>query len=101
MRSILTEGLETEEKELALAESIVNGKAIKFSPKEVIDFIRDNSENVKVMSESFGFDYTDTNKLTYDHNTQLASIKESGESLKVFLEDSLKAEINDFYRNFK
>lgn len=78
-----------------------NGRMKAFSPKEVLTYIKENSDNVKFIAEDMGFENLNESSMSYDHNNQLASIKENNKMIKVFLEESVVNSLDDFYRNFK
>ncbi|QDJ97775.1 hypothetical protein PALS2_150 [Staphylococcus phage PALS_2] len=78
-----------------------NGKITEFSPREVLTYIKENSDNVKYIAEDMGFAGVDESNISYDKGSQLASIRESNKTIKVFLEESVLNGLDDFYRNFK
>ena len=105
MISKMNEGMrEGSEQMIALTESLNSnyleeGKIVQFDPKEMLQFIVNKSDNIKYLSESFGFDYTDINSMDIDNDSQMLSIKQSNETLKVFLGESIKKNLNDFYKS--
>lgn len=83
------------------ADIIQNGRMTAFSPKEILTYIKENSDNVKYIAEDMGFGDFNESNMSYDQKSQLASIKENGKMIKVFLEESIVNNLDDFYRNFR
>jgi hypothetical protein len=67
-----------------------------FNANELLKFVTEKSDNVQSLAESVGFDLNNSST-SFNKKDQMLSLKEGNETLKVFLESSLKAELNNFY----
>lgn len=73
------------------------GKIINFNMNELAEYVSNESRNVKELAESNGFEIR-SNNVSIDKNLML-SIKEGQTVLKVFLEDYIKRELDQYYIN--
>ena len=67
--------------------------------KDLLKYITDTSKQVQELSESFEMNVNrDMSNVSLDEQHML-SIKEGNDTLKIFLEESLKNEIDSYFRN--
>jgi len=78
----------------------MNGKISEIDTKEILDFVVNGNDNIKQLSESMGFDYTNTNNLELEENNQILSIKQNNDQLKIFLTEDIRQSLDEFYLEF-
>lgn len=95
----LSENMELIPSEERAKQILTEGTMINFNMKELLSYITESSKQVKELSESFemGINKDMSNIALDEHN--MLSIKEGNDTLKVFLEESLKKEIDSFIKN--
>lgn len=75
-------------------------KVITFDMRELLSYVTSSSKKVKELTESFEFGInSDMSNVSLDEDHNMINIKEGNDTLKCFLESSLKAEINDYFKN--
>ena len=79
---------------------ITEGKIIKFDMKDLYSYIVESSNQVKCLSESLNINISKDLKNVNLENNDVLSIQEGNKTLKVFLEESIKRDINDYIKNF-
>lgn len=80
---------------------LLEGATFACNLKEFVGYIAESSKNVQELAEhmKFGIEY---DNISIDKDTKTLDIKnESNEILKVFLEDDMKAEIDNLFGKFK
>lgn len=82
------------DKQAVLTEGILT----PYNTKELLDYVTNKSSNVHELVESLGFEMTNEN--TSIGKDQMLSIKNDNETLKIFLEETLKRDLTDFYSSF-
>ena len=90
------------DKLLSLEESaniqVINeGILTPYNASEILTYVTENSDNVRSLAESFNFEIGKISKTSYNTNDQMLSIKNDTEVLKIFLEESIKVELDGFY----
>jgi len=90
------------DKLLSLEESanirVINrGILTPYNASEILTYVTENSDNVRSLAESFNFEIGKNSKTSYNTNDQMLSIKNDTEVLKIFLEESIKVELDGFY----
>ena len=74
---------------------LTEGLLTPYNASEILDYIVNNSENVAVLAESFGFDIDNSNLSV--GKDQMLSIKNNNDILKVYLESTIKHDLDDFF----
>ena len=77
---------------------LTEGILTPYNAKELLDYVTNKSSNVHELVESLGFEMTNEN--TSIGKDQMLSIKNDNETLKIFLEETLKRDLTDFYSSF-
>lgn len=77
---------------------LTEGTLTPYNSIDMLKYVTESSKNVQEVVEAFGFKY-DINNVSIGKD-QTLSIKENNEILKVFLEDSIKLELDNYYKNF-
>lgn len=77
-------------------EKVLNeGVLTPYNAGDLLKFVTESSQNVKDVVDAFGFKF-DLDNVSYGKD-QMLSIKENNETIKVFLEENLKSELDDYY----
>lgn len=78
----------------------LNENMVTFNMQDLMKYVTTQSKRIQTISEQLEFaineDYSNVN---YDRINHLVSIKESNETLKLFLEKSLIDEVDDYFLN--
>lgn len=81
---------------ISVDEKVLNeGVLTPYNAGDLLKFVTESSQNVKDVVDAFGFKF-DINNVSYGKD-QMLSIKENNETLKIFLEENLKSELDDYY----
>lgn len=80
---------------------INEGILTPYNASDMLNYAINMSSNVNEMAELYGFDIrSDLDGVSIDKNKVL-SIKEGSETLRIFLEENIKNDLDDFYTTFK
>lgn len=74
---------------------LTEGVLTPYNAGDLLKFVTESSQNVQDVVDAFGFKFNLDN-VTYGED-QMLSIKENNETLKIFLEENLKSELDDYY----
>lgn len=91
INTLTSESVEMSNPPMALSEGIMT----PFNASEILKHIVDTSFNVEMLAEELDLD-VDINNMSVDRNGTL-SITNQNATIKMFLEESLKYDINDFF----
>lgn len=92
--AIMKEGKEFDVNFLNSHKVLTEGHLLPFDKKELSLYIAEKSDNVKRLAENTGFQITKDN-INIDKNSMF-SIREGKNFLKVYLEDNLKREVDNY-----
>lgn len=74
---------------------LTEGVLTPYNSGDLLKFVTESSQNVQDVVDAFGFKFSLDN-VSYGED-QMLSIKENNETLKIFLEENLKSELDDYY----
>lgn len=74
---------------------LTEGVLTPYNSGDLLKFVTESSQNVQDVVDAFGFKFNLDN-VSYGED-QMLSIKENNETLKIFLEENLKSELDDYY----
>ena len=74
---------------------LTEGVLTPYNSGDLLKFVTESSQNVQDVVDAFGFEFNLDN-VSYGED-QMLSIKENNETLKIFLEENLKSELDDYY----
>ena len=74
---------------------LTEGVLTPYNSGDLLKFVTESSQNVQDVVDAFGFKFNLDN-VSYGED-QMLSIKENNETLKIFLEENLKSEFDDYY----
>ena len=74
---------------------LTEGVLTPYNSGDLLKFVTESSQNVQDVVDAFGFKFSLDN-VSYGKD-QMLSIKENNETLKIFLEENLKSELDDYY----
>ena len=74
---------------------LTEGVLTPYNSGDLLKFVTESSQNVQDVVDAFGFKFSLDN-VSYSED-QMLSIKENNETLKIFLEENLKSELDDYY----
>ena len=74
---------------------LTEGVLTPYNAGDLLKFVTESSQNVQDVVDAFGFKFSLDN-VSYGED-QMLSIKENNETLKIFLEENLKSELDDYY----
>lgn len=74
---------------------LTEGVLTPYNSGDLLKFVTESSQNVQDIVDAFGFKFNLDN-VSYGED-QMLSIKENNETLKIFLEENLKSELDDYY----
>ena len=74
---------------------LTEGVLTPYNSGDLLKFVTESSQNVQDVVDVFGFKFNLDN-VSYGED-QMLSIKENNETLKIFLEENLKSELDDYY----
>lgn len=74
---------------------LTEGVLTPYNSGDLLKFVTESSQNVQDVVDAFGFKFNLDN-ISYGED-QMLSIKENNETLKIFLEENLKSELDDYY----
>lgn len=74
---------------------LTEGVLTPYNAGDLLKFVTESSQNVQDVVDAFGFKFSLDN-VSYGKD-QMLSIKENNETLKIFLEENLKSELDDYY----
>lgn len=74
---------------------LTEGVLTPYNSGDLLKFVTESSQNVQDVVDGFGFKFSLDN-VSYGED-QMLSIKENNETLKIFLEENLKSELDDYY----
>jgi hypothetical protein len=78
------------------------GTITMFDMNQMLKYVTKQSKKVQAITESFEFGINDDmSNVSYNQRNRLLSIKEGTDTLKVFLENSLVDEIDDYLSKFR
>ena len=86
-------GNEMNERVKVLQEGILT----PYNASEMLNYVVNNSDNVAQLAEMYGFEIQSNLDGVSIDDKQVLSIKEGNETLRVFLEDSIKGDLDDYY----
>lgn len=74
---------------------LTEGVLTPYNSGDLLKFVTESSQNVQDVVDAFGFKFSLDNVSCGED--QMLSIKENNETLKIFLEENLKSELDDYY----
>lgn len=74
---------------------LTEGVLTPYNSGDLLKFVTESSQNVQDVVDAFGFKFNLDN-VSYGED-QMLSIKENNETLKIFLEENIKSELDDYY----
>lgn len=74
---------------------LTEGVLTPYNSGDLLKFVTESSQNAQDVVDAFGFKFNLDN-VSYGED-QMLSIKENNETLKIFLEENLKSELDDYY----
>lgn len=81
--------------------SALNEGMISFDMRDLMSYVTTQSKKIQTITEQFEFSINeDMSNVDYDRMNKLVSIKEGNDTLKLFLEQSIVNDIDDFFSKF-
>jgi len=74
------------------------GKITEVDMNELLHYVKKNSENVHAMTESLEFPIDEAASVSLEENNQVLSVKKNNEDLKIFLENNIVNDANNFFK---
>lgn len=81
-------------------QSVLNeglGSFTEFDMQEMLHYVKSNSENVHALTESLGFDLDSADETKLEANNSILSVKKDNEALKIYLENNIRGNLDDFF----
>jgi len=66
----------------------------------LLDFVKNNSENVHAMTESLELNIDEADEIKLENQNAILSLKYENESLKIYLEDNIRSHADKFFSSF-
>jgi len=99
MQKKLTESTAYYEREVESLNENAN-PIITFDMRQLLQYVTETSQQVKTLSENFEMEIKkDMSNVSLDQKNKMLSIKEGNDVLKVFLENSIKNELDSYFKN--